>query len=111
MQTTADAGPNALHKSQHSVIGGYDSLDSAMCVQGMVEAGAEGVQGLQRQVAALQQSSEEGLRRQGADLGDRLQELHHHYHRQQDLLQVPPPLLQPPLFIPIDPILCSSCLP
>ena len=82
--------------------GGHDSLDSAICLQGMVEAGAEGVQGLQRQVAALQQSSEEGLRRQGADLGDRLQELHHHYHRQQDLLQVstpppPPPLLPTPL--------------
>ena len=63
-------------------------LQQELYMQAMVEAGAEGLQGLRRQLAALQQSSEEGLRQQGADLGDRLQELQHHYHLQQDLLQV-----------------------
>lgn len=57
-------------------------------LQGMVEKGAEGLLGVQRQLAAVQQSAEEGLRQQGAEVGGRLQELHHHYHRQQDLLQV-----------------------
>ncbi len=56
----------------------------------MVEKGAEGLQGVQRQLATLQQTSEEGLNRQGAELRERLQDLHHHYHRQQDLLQVSP---------------------
>lgn len=57
-------------------------------MQALVERAAEGLQGVQRQLASLQQTGEEGLNRQGAELRERLQDLHHHYHRQQDLLQV-----------------------
>ena len=68
-------------------------------VQRMVERGTEGLLAVQRQVAAVQASAEEGLTRASSDLRHRLEELHQNQHRHQDLLQVT-----------IVVIVCSCCL-
>ena len=57
-------------------------------VQRMLERGTEGLLAVQRQVAAVQASAEEGLTRASSEMRHRLEELHQNQHRHQDLLQV-----------------------
>ena len=59
-------------------------------VQRMVERGTEGLLAVQRQVAAVQASAEQGLTQTSSELRQRLEELHQKQHRHQDLLQVIP---------------------
>ena len=54
----------------------------------MVERGTEGLLAVQRQVAAVQATSQESLQQCNAELQQRLEELHRNHHRHQDLLQV-----------------------
>ena len=64
----------------------------------MVERGTEGLLAVQRQVAAVQASAQEGLQQCTAELRHRLEELHRNHHRHQDLIQVglPSALCPPP---------------
>lgn len=54
----------------------------------MVERGTEGLLAVQRQVAAVQASGEQGLLQTGSELRQRLEEVHQSQQRNQDLLQV-----------------------
>lgn len=54
----------------------------------MVERGAEGLLAVQRQVAAVQASGQEGLEQCSAEMRHRLEDLHRNHHRHQDLIQV-----------------------
>ena len=54
----------------------------------MVERGTEGLLAVQRQVAAVQATAEQGLTQTSSELRQRLEELHQKQHRHQDLLQV-----------------------
>lgn len=60
----------------------------------MVEMGTEGLLAVQRQVAGVQGSAQEGLQQCRAEVRARLEELHRNHHRHQDLIQACPP---PPL--------------
>ncbi|KAL3133626.1 hypothetical protein ABBQ32_008144 [Trebouxia sp. C0010 RCD-2024] len=57
-------------------------------LQRMVERGTEGLLAVQRQVAAVQASGEEGVQQCSAEMRGRLEDLHRNHHRHQDLIQV-----------------------
>lgn len=70
-------------------------------MQRMVERGTEGLLAVQRQVAAVQASGEEGVQQCSAEMRGRLEDLHRNHHRHQDLIQVlPSPLPHPPTLKP-----------
>lgn len=83
-----------MHVMRCSLHGGcskavrLDMMRQAAALQEMVGRGAEGLLAVQRQVAAVQASSEEQVRRVHGSLRSSLQELHHSHHRHQDSLQV-----------------------
>ncbi|DBA74957.1 hypothetical protein WJX77_011846 [Trebouxia sp. C0004] len=57
-------------------------------LQRMVERSTEGLLAVQRQVAAVQVSAEQGLTQTSSELRQRLEELHQKQQRHQDLVQV-----------------------
>lgn len=77
----------------------------------MVERGTEGLLAVQRQVAAVQASGEEGVQQCSAEMRGRLEDLHRNHHRHQDLIQVLPSPTKPPSRPPPPPLPASLLAP